>query len=789
MRRIAAAAAASLLVLAAFAAPAATAAQTARTTAATTAAATNPAGAAIPQPKVVIIVGPVDGSTAYYKADGDAAYAEARKYSTNVVKVYTPNATWTAARNALQGASVVIYMGHGNGFPSPYRTTAWPYSQNGLGLNPKAGVNNSTTQYYGEYYLARDVKLAPNAVVLLHHLCYASGNSESGKPKPTLVQARQRVDNMAAGWLRAGARAVVAEGHFGPSYYVRQLFTTHKTVDQIFRDSPTFNNKAFTFASSRTAGATAEMDPDGTAGGYWRSVTGWLSTPTDAITGASYADTGIDPAAFQVPGAASVGVDQGGVFADDTMTPAGDGGPPASLVRDSRVRLVARATAVTADGRPIFQVATLDGATTGWMSGADLVPRDSAGPVVWTADDGDGAFSPNADGSGDTYTLTGRISEAADWSIAIVNAAGDAQWTRSGSGDSFSATWNGLESGTPVPDGTYRWRMTVDDDWGNPEGTRTGTFAVDTVAPAFDDVVAAAAAAPVDPPTFSPNGDGSGDTIGLGFSTNEPGYVDARITNSGGVALRSFSTRVGSGPGTIGWDGLDNAGRVVANGVYRVTLAPRDHAGNVGAGRDSAVGVYATLSQVLSTGTVFFPQDLDIYGRTARFSFHLAADATVSGVIKNQAGSVILTFLDAVPTSAGTHLFDWDGRQTDGTMAPRGTYSAVVRATDGTLATSARASVLADGFRITVSDSTPRRGQTVIVRATSPEPLKALPRVRISQPGTTAFSAVMIRTGTYTYKLTIKLKTSGSVGSIRFSVSGPDRAGQVNRATRYYALH
>jgi hypothetical protein len=246
--------------------------------------ATSPVSAATPsQPKVVIIVGPVGSATASYKADGDAAYAEALKYTSNVVRVYTPNATWSAAKKALQGASVVIYMGHGNGYPSPYRSSPWPYSENGLGLNPTAGGDNTTTKYYGEYYLARDVKLAPNAIVLLSHLCYASGNSESGKPLPSASQARQRVDNMAAGWLATGARAVVAEAHFGPAWYVDQLFTTHATVDQLFHDSRTFNDHAFTFASVRTPGATAEMDPDGTPGGYWRAVTGSLGLTTDMI--------------------------------------------------------------------------------------------------------------------------------------------------------------------------------------------------------------------------------------------------------------------------------------------------------------------------------------------------------------------------------------------------------------------------------------------------------------------------------------------------------------------------
>jgi len=121
--------------------------------------------------------------------------------------------------------------------------------------------------------------------VLLNHLCYASGNSESGYPAPTLSQAKQRVDNMAAGWLAAGARAVVAEGHYGPAWYVHQLFTTHQTIDQVWRASPTYTGHAFTFPSTRTAGATVEMDPDGTPNGYWRALSGWLSLTTDGAIG------------------------------------------------------------------------------------------------------------------------------------------------------------------------------------------------------------------------------------------------------------------------------------------------------------------------------------------------------------------------------------------------------------------------------------------------------------------------------------------------------------------------
>ena len=150
---------------------------------------------------------------------------------------------------------------------------------------------------------------------------------------------------------------------------------------------------------------------------------------------------------------------------------------------------------------------------------------------------------------------------------------------------------------------------------------------------------------------------------------------------------------------------------------------------------------------------------------------------------------MVRTMFDSVPMSAGSHLFDWDGRRTDGTMAPRGTYTAAISATDGVLAATGLAAVVADGFRVTVSDSTPGRGQRIVLYATSPELLKRLPRVKVSQPGTSAFSLTMTRTGSYTYRVTITLKKTGRAGAVRFSLSGVDGALKVNRATRTFALH
>ncbi|HLO34694.1 MAG TPA: hypothetical protein VK194_01365, partial [Candidatus Deferrimicrobium sp.] len=185
--------------------------------------------AAKPLPKVVVIVGPAGGATPYYRRLADEAAAAAVKLTPNVVKVYSPDATWTNVKAALQGASVVVYLGHGNGWPSVYRNALYPLTQNGFGLNPHAGAADSH-QYFGEQQIGDEIKLAKDAVVIFSHLCYASGNSEPGLAEGTLAQAQQRVDNYAAGFFRAGAGAVIADAYLAPEYYVRSVLRGTRSI-------------------------------------------------------------------------------------------------------------------------------------------------------------------------------------------------------------------------------------------------------------------------------------------------------------------------------------------------------------------------------------------------------------------------------------------------------------------------------------------------------------------------------------------------------------------------------
>ena len=239
-------------------------------------------------PKVVIVVGPAGAATNGYRSQARAAAAIARKYTPAVIELYSPNATWPAVRDALQGASLVVYMGHGNGWPSKYRDALYPPTQNGFGLNPKAGTGDYTHQYFGEASVSGQVKLAKNAIVLLNHLCYASGNTEPGLPEGNLAQAKQRVDNYAAGFIQAGASAVIAEAWSSPSYFVKTILSSNRSIQSAWSNAPSANRHRLAFKSERSRGYVAQMDTETATSGFTRSVvmkTGLASR--DVLAGAA----------------------------------------------------------------------------------------------------------------------------------------------------------------------------------------------------------------------------------------------------------------------------------------------------------------------------------------------------------------------------------------------------------------------------------------------------------------------------------------------------------------------
>ncbi len=239
-----------------------------------------PAQAATPVARAVIVVGPTEGITPSYIRMARQTAAQLRSLGAVVTEVYSPNATLARVRAAAKGANMLIYLGHGNGFPSPYLRTLYTTKVDGMGLNSVAGRGNYNKHYYGEYYM-RTLALAPGAIVILNHACYTPGSSEPGKPLPTLAVARKRVDNYASGFFRAGAIAVFATTG-SPGSFIGQLFTTSRSIRTIFWDAPdTRTTYQASLTSARTPGMTGILAPYPRSV-YYHSVIGKLASTATA---------------------------------------------------------------------------------------------------------------------------------------------------------------------------------------------------------------------------------------------------------------------------------------------------------------------------------------------------------------------------------------------------------------------------------------------------------------------------------------------------------------------------
>ncbi|HKO34784.1 MAG TPA: Ig-like domain-containing protein [Candidatus Limnocylindria bacterium] len=204
--------------------------------------------------KVVIIVGPTGALTDSYRQTGNAIAGVATAAGAEVVKVYSPRATWPRVRNAVAGANVVVYLGHGNGSPSPYSSSEWPDRNNGWGLNrtTKGGDSDdwSTKMVYcGEEALLGTLTssdgaaqwnhcggrtntdgIAPAAdwVMIYNKACYAPGAGEGWDVKATESVAFQRVRNYSYPALKAGAGAYFATDMYQGGQQLVDLVLRHR---------------------------------------------------------------------------------------------------------------------------------------------------------------------------------------------------------------------------------------------------------------------------------------------------------------------------------------------------------------------------------------------------------------------------------------------------------------------------------------------------------------------------------------------------------------------------------
>ncbi len=466
-------------------------------------------------PKALVIVGPSSGSTSEFLAEGELFADQAEAAGMQVTRIFHPNATWMKVKAAAQGANLVVYFGHGNGWPSPYA----PFQEdtkNGFGLNATEGASAYSTAYYGANKIRQSIRLAPNAVVFLYRSCYTAGNGEYGSPIPTPQVALERVDNFAAGFLdpAVGAKAVFAYWTKQWVDYAGLLMQPGRTMKDLIQTPSTkpgwkasgWDGSGPLYGeSTRTPGAQMLLDPHPEQG-YVRALSGDLSMSTDTWRGDA-------PAAGHE---------------DDQVAP--------------------EVTDFTAQG-----------------SGNTLAAAEDSPPI----------FTPNGDGISDTVKLTYAVSEPAYLRFAIRDQSDTVvrrmtSWSDGGAG---STTWDGKnDAGGFEPEGRYTVELTAKDP-------ATNVSQVATTPVKVFNAMKSPAARPKH--FFARDADALAQSTTLSVTLTKQANLSWLVMDSTGAPVRALLADQPSEAGVVAvpWDGKDDVGNDVPDGVYTAMATATTDAG------------------------------------------------------------------------------------------------------------------------------------------------------------------------------------------------------------------
>jgi spore germination protein YaaH/flagellar hook assembly protein FlgD len=400
---------------------------------------------------------------------------------------------------------------------------------------------------------------------------------------------------------------------------------------------------------------------------------------------------------------------------------------------------------------------------------------DTVAPVIASASASASVISPNHDGRSDSAAFSLSATGAATWSFTADLGTAAPVRTLSGTGGSMAATWNGTsDTGATVPDGSYTVALAACDVAGNC-ARRAYPVRVDTAPP----VVTSSASQG----SFSPNGDGAGDSASLAWTASEPSGGSVSVWR-GTTLVRRWTVSTATA-GAITWDGRTATGAAAADGRYTVKVDLRDAAGNRGVAT-STVTVDRTAGWLRWSGS-FFPQDGDALAPTASISWSQTRSAAVTLAVYNASGELVRTVWTSRSLAAGTHRWTWNGRQADGTYAPQGQYTArlTVVSTLGTQAL--RRSVWAAAFPLALSAASIRPGQTLTVRFRSVEALKTMPRATLRQPGLAAVTVPATKLADGTFLATFVVKT-GAAGPASVTIVASDSGGRANTTVAALAV-
>jgi outer membrane protein OmpA-like peptidoglycan-associated protein/flagellar hook assembly protein FlgD len=248
-------------------------------------------------------------------------------------------------------------------------------------------------------------------------------------------------------------------------------------------------------------------------------------------------------------------------------------------------------------------------------------------------------------------------------------------YVRSGIQVPATLVWDGKSAeGTVVPDGTYTIVMDAADDNNNKGSSKTYTVVVKNAAPQAN------LAAPY--LVFSPTGTGGARTdLQLAISGTKEDLWQLSILDEKGtkVFVKEWKD---AAPETFAWNGNNTVGTPVPDGVYSVTLASADKAGNKASYRIDNIIVDTKEASAFVTAAA---EGLSPNGSPQFANIALALKVSLKKGVKawyfaivNDKGEPQRT-LKGLADAPIPDSFTWDGKKEAGAMSADGAYKGQLR--------------------------------------------------------------------------------------------------------------
>ncbi|EFM09007.1 peptidase S8 and S53 subtilisin kexin sedolisin [Paenibacillus curdlanolyticus YK9] len=328
------------------------------------------------------------------------------------------------------------------------------------------------------------------------------------------------------------------------------------------------------------------------------------------------------------------------------------------------------AGALVEDGTYTYRILVEDG--TGLTAEATgTIVTDKTTPVISGLAASPSVFAPT--GSNNLH-VNFALSEAGKTTVTIVNSKNVAVKTIWSSKVTESGNqtldWDGKISTTAfAPDGSYTVKVTTTDAVGF-SSTQSTAFDIETGAPRLTAVSGTPAVLKATGTTNAT----------IKYTVSEDAIVSVLIYDSEDTLVRTlYNASTTAGAKSVLWNGKNDAGVVVEDGIYTYKINAVDVEGHASEEASGTIETDKTAPSI--TGITTSPSTIAVGGSTT-IGYTVSESSKVTIAVYTSANALVRTLQSNVQQDSGSYSITWNGTKSTNVAATSGVYTVKITATD-----------------------------------------------------------------------------------------------------------